>query len=326
VHPPNLSRRSAARALTPLLWAAVLFAQPSRTLPVGDVGGANLPAQRIGANDLIAVQVYDAPELTRSIRVGADGEIRLPMLRQRVKAEGLLPSELEVAIAQALDREQILVAPVVTVTMAEYHSRPINVAGAVRRPTTFQAVGRTTLLDAITRAEGLTPQAGPEILVSRVQRGDEGSPTTLVQRVPVKGLIDEADPELNVILYGGEEIRVPEAGKVFVLGNIKRPGAYPVEDSSGTTVLKLLALSEGLLPFAGKQAYIYRREAGSSAKNEIPIELAKIVERKAPDVPLEANDILYVPDNKGKRITVTTLDRIASFGAATASGILVWRR
>ena len=50
---------------------------------------ANLPAQKIGPRDLIVIQVYDSPELTRSVRVGADGLIRLPMLKQRIQAEGL---------------------------------------------------------------------------------------------------------------------------------------------------------------------------------------------------------------------------------------------
>ncbi|MCC6344858.1 MAG: polysaccharide biosynthesis/export family protein [Bryobacterales bacterium] len=291
-----------------------------------EVGGANLPAQKIGPNDLIAVSVYDAPELTRTIRVSADGMIRLPMVRQRLKASGLLPPELEAAIADALREEQILVEPVVTVTMVEYHSRPINVAGAVRKPVTFQAVGPTTLLDAIAKAEGLTPDAGPEILVSRSQPADAGGQTTLTQRILVSGLIDEADPELNVRLVGGEQIRVPEVGKIFVVGNVRRPGAFPVHDAAGASVLKILALSEGLMPFSAKVGYIYRKEGAGNGKNEIPIEIQKIIDRKMADVPLQANDILYIPDNKTRRLTVTTLERLAGFGSATASGILIWRR
>src|SRR5215831_5334956 len=80
--------------------------------------GANLPAQPIGATDLIAVSVYDAPELSRTIRVSADRYIRLPMLQQRIHAEGLYPADLEVAIAKALQAEQILNNPFVTVTIA----------------------------------------------------------------------------------------------------------------------------------------------------------------------------------------------------------------
>jgi polysaccharide export outer membrane protein len=288
--------------------------------------GPNLPAQRIGSNDLITVSVYGAPELSRSIRVGSDGTIRLPMLRRRLNAEGTLPADLEQLIASAIQEENILVDPVVTVTIAEYHSRPISVVGAVRKPLTFQAVGPATLLDALTRAEGLSPDAGPEIIVSRSNPGPDGAPATIVQRIPIRALIDEADAEMNIPLTGGEQIRVPEVGKIFVVGNVRRPGAFPIQDASGTTLLKLLAVAEGLMPFAAKQAYIYRQQPNSTAKNEISIELQKIIERKSPDIPLQANDILYIPDNKGKRLTVTTLERIAGFGSATASGMIIWRR
>ena len=127
----------------------------------------NLPAQKIGSNDLLSISVYGAPELTRTVRVSAEGFIRLPMLKQKVEAKGLMPSDLEAKIAAALDTEKILVEPVVTVTIAEYHSRPISVAGAVKLPLTFQALGQTTLLEALTRAQGLSSEAGTEILVTR---------------------------------------------------------------------------------------------------------------------------------------------------------------
>ncbi|MEZ5353948.1 MAG: polysaccharide biosynthesis/export family protein [Bryobacteraceae bacterium] len=286
---------------------------------------ANLPVQKLGPHDLIELSVYGAPELSRSIRVSADGKIRLPMLKQAITAQGTFPEQLEANVAKALGDEQLLVDPVVTVNILEYASRPISVAGAVKKPTTFQAVGATTLLDALTRAEGLGELAGPEILVTRKQKGPDGEAISLVQRIPVKGLIDAADPELNVALAGGEEIRVPEVSKIFVVGNVRKPGSYPVQDASDTTVLKMLALSEGLMPFANKQAFIYRRESASGAKNEIPIELKKIMDRKSPDVPLQPNDILYVPDNRGRRVGLTALEKIVSFGAATASGILIWK-
>jgi polysaccharide biosynthesis/export protein len=283
---------------------------------------ANLPAQKIGADDLIAVSVYGTPELSRTVRVGADGFFRLPMLVGKVKADGLMPAQVEVRIAEALRAEQILIDPVVTVSIVEYRSRPISVAGAVRRPLTFQAFGSVTLLDAVTRAEGLTADAGSEILVSKAQKGADGNPTTLVQRIPVKGLIDAADPDLNLRLTGGEEIRVPEAGRVYVVGNIKKPGVFAIRDADETSVLKLLALSEGLMPYANDQAYIYRREGGTGGKNEIPIELKKIVDRKSPDIVLLANDILYIPEKKGKRATLATIEKILLFGGGAASAAI----
>jgi polysaccharide biosynthesis/export protein len=293
---------------------------------LADLTTPNLPAQRIGPDDLVAVSVYDAPEFTRTVRVGADGMLRLPMTDRRIKAQGLLPADLETAIADMLRSSSLVVDPLVTVTVVEYHSRPISVAGAVKTPVTFQAVGTVTLLDALTRAGGLSPDAGPEILVSCTQPATSGSPTALVQRIPVKGLIDAADPELNLRLTGGEEIRVPDAGKVFVVGNVKKPGAYALQDGAETSVLKVLALAEGLTQYSSNVAYIYRRDADSVSKHEIAIALHKIMERKSPDIPLLANDVFYIPDNSGRRTSMAALDRILGFGSATASGVLVWRR
>jgi polysaccharide export outer membrane protein len=283
--------------------------------------GANLPMQRIGPNDLIALSVYGAPELSRTIRVDSVGAIRIPMLKSPVNALGKMPADLEVEIARRINEEELLVDSVVTVTVVEYHSRPISVAGAVKKPINFQAIGNVSLLDALARAEGLSESAGAEILVSTpVQAGPP-----LVQRIPVKGLIDLADPNLNLSLQGGEEIRIPEAGRIFVMGNVRRPGAFPIQDGADSTVLKMLALSEGLAPFAGKMAYIYRRE-GLEGKNEIPLELSRILARKSPDVPLLANDVLYVPDNRTKRIGLSALDRVLGFGSTTASGVLIYSR
>jgi polysaccharide export outer membrane protein len=314
--------------LVPILvcLSCLLSVASAQTRPpaVPETPGANLPAQPIGANDLVAVSVYDAPELTRTVRVSTDGFIRLPMLKQRVKTQGLMPSDLELAIAKALRDEQIIVDPFVTVNVAEYNSHPISVAGAVKLPLTFQATGPVTLLEAITRAGGLAPEAGPEILVTRTQPGPDGTSSALVQRILVKGLINAADPALNIVLNGGEEIRVPESGKVYVIGNVKMPGAYPVGDGTESTVLQMLALSQGLMPYAAKEAYIYRRE-GSGSKNEIPIPLTKIMERKAADTPLLANDILYVPDNKGRRMTLGALEKmllLASGAGAAAIYVL----
>lgn len=281
----------------------------------------NLPAQKIGANDLLSISVYGAPELTRTVRVSAEGFVRLPMLKQKVEAKGLMPSDLEEKIAAALSAEEILVDPVVTVTIAEYHSRPISVAGAVKVPLTFQALGKTTLLEALTRAQGLSSEAGTEILVTRPALATGGVPR--MERIPVKGLIDAADPALNVTLEGGEEVRVPQIGRVFVVGNVKHPGAFKIEDGFGLTVLKALAMAEGLMPYAGKQAFIYRR-ADTVSQQEVPIDLRKILDRKLSDVPLTANDILYIPDNRAARLTMNTIDRAIGFASNTASGILIY--
>jgi polysaccharide biosynthesis/export protein len=278
---------------------------------------ANLPARPVGPNDLVAVTVYGSPELTRSVRVSGEGQIRLPMLRGPIDVTGLMPAAVEARIAAALTADQILVDPAVTVTIAEYHGRSISVAGAVRRPLTFQVYQNTTLLEALTRAEGLNSDAGSEILVTRAAGG--------VERISVSELMNGTDPALNVMLEGGEEVRVPEQGRIFIVGNVRKPGAFRIEDSAGMTVLKALALAEGLAPFSTKQAYIYRRADANPgvAAQELPVELRRIMDRKAPDIALGPNDIFYVPDSRRARTTANVIEKMVSFAAGTASGALI---
>ena len=301
------------RVLWILALSVAAFAQMRPSL-MEEVGKTNLPALELHPGDLLAISVYDAPELTRTVRVDPDGAIRLPLLAEGVQAAGLMPRELEAGLSQALKSEEILVDPVVKITVVEYHSRPISVMGAVRKPVTFQADGVVTLLDALSRAEGLTEDAGAEILVTQ---------NDAVRHVGVKQLLNLADPSVNMRLTGNEEVRVPVAGKIFVLGNIRKPGGFAVRDPSDNTVLKMVALGEGLMPFSQKIAYIVRRQEGEKPQ-EIPVELAKIMERKSPDVSLEIGDILYIPDNKSRRSTMSIIDRLAGFGSATASGLVIW--
>jgi polysaccharide export outer membrane protein len=307
--------------LLPLLFFLPLLAAQTRPPTMDEVGRTNLPQQSIGASDLIAVSVYDAPELTRTVRVESDGVIRLPLLKKSIDAAGLLPRDLETSIGEALKEEEIMVDPIVKVTVVEYYSRPIAVAGAVRKPLIFQATGNVTLLEALSRAEGLSPDAGQEILVSRAGE--------LVHRIPVRALIDAADPAANLRLDGGEEIRVPEAAKIYVVGNVKKPGAFPMRDGAETSVLKLLALAEGLAPYSAKLAYIYRRDPDAASKKEMEIELDKIMKRKSPDVPLTADDILYIPDNTGRRATASAIEKVlllgGTIGAAGVYGAAVRR-
>jgi len=299
------------------LFALAAFGQErERTAPMIDANTANLPTQPIGANDLIAIAVYASPEFTRTVRVSADGLIRLPMLREPIRAEGRMPGELETAIGDALKAAELIVDPLVTVTVVEYKSRPVSVMGAVRKPVTFQAAGHVTLLEALARAEGVSDHAGPEILVSRTD-----DPNGLVRRISIKALLQGSDPSLNLRLTGGEDIRVPESENIFVVGNVRKPGAFPVGGDTRLTVLKAVALAEGLTPFSGKQGVIYRREGAGSA-NELPIEIGKIMDRKTPDVVLLPNDVLYIPDAKGKRATWNTVEKLLVFGTGAGTALI----
>lgn len=307
---------------TGLLSAQTVSAQPGARLSLPQEASINLPSQPVGPSDLIVVSIYNQPALSRTVRVSTDGQIRLPMLKQRIAAAGKLPSDLEEAIASAYQSESILVDPQVTVNIADYHSHPIQVGGAVRRPLTFQAEGPTTLLEAINRAEGLTDSAGPDVLVTKSDIGPDGKKgIPVTRRIMAKALFESGDSAANIVLTGGEEVRIPEAGRVFVVGNVKKPCNFPIKQGE-STVLQALTYSEGLLRYSTKQAYIYRREADGQ-KNEIAVELKQIMERKIPDVKLLPDDILYVPENEKKRMSMAALTAMFTIAGGSVAYALI---
>lgn len=281
-----------------------------------------LPPQPLGVNDLIAVAIYNAEELSLKVRVDGQGVVRLPMLPSPIPAVDKLPSQLELSIRQAYIDAGILVNPTVTVAVIEFSSKPVSVIGAVRTPITFNADQPVTLLEALTRAGGLTEEAGSYLLLSRRPRGEDHE-GLLTQRIAIVDILESASVLEGVRLRGGEEVRVPEAGKIYVVGNLKKPGTYRIPNDHQTSVLKALALSEGLAPNAMSEAFIYR-ESGDGSKTEIPVDLKKILARKAPDVTLLRNDVLYVPESGKKKAAFSAIDKAIAFGSATLSGVLVW--
>jgi polysaccharide export outer membrane protein len=281
----------------------------------GAIGGANLPFQPIGASDLVHLNVYDSPELSQSFRVDKQGNLNLPLLRTSLHADGLLPDALRDEIVTALRAQHLLVNPVVDVSVVEYRSRGVNIAGAVKTPVTIQDVGDLRILAALSQAGGLLPDAGPEIIVEQAN----GS----MQRLSVRELYDGLHPELNIPILAGAQIRVPQCERVFVVGNVKRPGAFPFQSLQDTTVLQLLALSGGLDSFTHNRAYIYREQLGSDQKIEIEIPLRRILDRKAQDVKLAANDILYVPTNGKLKTSVGVLNHVTGMGN-TAVSAAIW--
>jgi len=291
--------------------------QPGTAYPAMPVtvGSSNLPFQAIGASDLVRITVNDSPELSQSFRVDVEGNLNLPLLQGPLPAAGLMPDALRDKLAAALKAQHLLVNPVVVVSVIEYRSRNVTIAGEVKTPMTIQELGDLRVLDALSQAGGLLPEAGPEIIVE----GANGS----TQRISVRELFDGLHPKLNIPVTAGSQIRVPECERVFVVGNVKRPGAFPFLDLNDTTVLKLLALSGGLDSFSRSKAYIYRTEPGNAQKTEIVVPLKRILDRKAEDVKLAANDILYVPTNGKLKTSASVVNHVSGIGN-TAVSAAIW--
>lgn len=282
---------------------------------------SSLPIEKIGVDDLLTVSVADCPDLTKSFRVSKDGRLTLPLLSQSFKAAGLTAPAVAAVIATQLIEQNILVKPVVSVQVSEYRSRFVTVAGAVKHPGRLQISGHMTVLDALAASEGVLPDAGPSLVLTSPL--SEGKSDAAGRTISLKKLMEKSDPEINTVLSGGEEIRVPAAEKVYVTGNVKRPGAYAVRDDENSSVLKILAECEGALPFSGSVAYIYRAAENGQGRTEIPVQLSKLLARKSADVPLFGTDILYIPDHKGKRMTAQVLDRVIQFSAYSSSQALI---
>ena len=304
-------------------WGSAALAQapdekPASAMAVPPRAANVLPAERLGPDDLIGLDVANCPELSRSFRLSSDGTLPLPLLAHPLPAAGLTPSELAVHLRQALVQQNILLEPVVVVSVLEYRSRPVSVLGAVVHPTTFQATGNMTLLSALANAGGLSPTAGSTILISTVNAAG----ATQVRSIATKDLVGGVEAA-NPALHGGEEIRVAEGGKIFVAGNVNRPGMYAMQNDAETTVVKAITLSAGLAPYTGKVAYIYRHRATGVERDGEKVELARIMTHKDPDVALHADDILYVPANDGKRMTARVLTQIAGFGQNVGSYAVV---
>ena len=292
---------------------------PSDSTQSSQVWATNLGDEPVGAGDLVYISVTGSPEFTRSYRVSNDGKISIPLVSKAISIMGLAPAAIANVVSDALVHDRILVAPIVSAAVLEYKSRQVTVAGAVSTPVIIQATGDIKLLDAIARAHGVAPDAGAEVIVSSLDK------TTGIRKstsIPIKDLLSGQDPKLNISLHGGEEVRVPEAAKLFVTGNVKLPGLYRINDAEGSSVLKAMALSQGTLPDSTKEAYVYRMVAGAQQRQEIAIPLQDILRRKAADVPLQANDILYVPASRGPHLAQILKGVVGLSGMITTHGVV----
>jgi polysaccharide export outer membrane protein len=300
----------------------------SRSLGAGATGN-QAGDYRMGAEDLLEIKVFEAPDLNRSLRVSAGGQISLPLLGA-VQAAGLTAQELEALLEYKLHK--YMKDPHVDVLVSSVESHPVSVVGAVKKPGVFQVRGPKTVLEMLSLAEGLNDDAGDDVLVMRgagllfadsqdggqgtsndralagepsgappaSQSNDESSEKETV-RVNLKSLLETGDARLNVPVYPGDIVKVPRSGVIYVVGEVKKPGGFVLKSNEKMTVMKAVALSEGLTPTALKnRARIIRTELSGAPKQEIPIDLGKMLDGKVPDQALEAADILFVPNSTGK--------------------------
>jgi polysaccharide export outer membrane protein len=204
----------------------------------------------IGPQDVLAIVVFDQPDLSGKYAVEIDGSFTFPYIG-RVKAGGLtiraFEQELRTRLADGFFKN-----PQIAVSVESYRSQRIFVMGEVRTPGTFPITGEVTLLDAIAKAGFATIDAGDEVVVIRGGKGagpaaTPASPAEVADKslvsVSLKSLQNSSSSAQNVLLQDGDTVFVARAVPVYVYGQVKNPGSYPIRGD--TTVLQALSLAGG---------------------------------------------------------------------------------
>jgi polysaccharide export outer membrane protein len=346
--PSRRLRRACAAALLLGLVSAVAWAQqtPAAAAAVSAAAAQSEPAVArgpviapqdylISADDVLDVYVMDVADLSRTYRVSPTGAIKLPLLPEPIIAQGLTPDQLSDTIAAALKANGLVMTPNITVTVKESVAHSVAIAGAVKEPKMYPVFGRMNLLDIISLAGGLEDNAGS---MARITRGpialrnlNLGGPgmkpdaNDLSFTVDLRRLLETGDPALNVPIFPGDSVTIPLAGIVYVVGAVNKPGGFVLSTArQGMTVLQALAMAEDTKPTALRdKAIVVRRGAElTTARQEIPVNLKKILQGRAADFSLQANDILFVPDSSSRR----AMRKGAEAALQMLTGIVVWRR
>ena len=235
----------------------------------------------VGPQDVLAITVWDQPDLNNKFTVEADGSFTFPMIG-RVQAGGLTLRQVEAELRKRL-ADGYFKNPQLTVAVDTYRSQRVFIIGEVRTPGTYVLTGNMSLVEALSRAGSTTAAASHEAVIVRAREGKAGDGPTLpdqaeageVVRVQLKDL-QSGDLSNNIPLRDGDTIVVPRAEMVYVFGQVKNPGAYPLQ-AQETTVMQALALAGGVTD-RGATGRIKVVRLVEGEKKEMKVKLGDLVQ------------------------------------------------
>lgn len=263
---------------------------------------------KLGAGDLVEVSVYNVPELATKARVGNSGDVYLPLI-DYVHVGDLTAEEAQTVIEKRLADGGFVRNPHVTIFVDESSSQGVTVLGEVSRPGIYPDLGDHKLYEIISEAGGFTPSAARRVNIIR-----RNQPQAINVTLP-RNLADDLSG--NVEILPGDTITVPRAPIIYVVGDVGRPSGLLVDNGS-LTVLQAVALAGGTNRTA-KMSGVRIIRKGPSGMFETKVPLKKMLEAKAPDLSLQADDILFVPVSGGRVVAARTLE--AAMTMATAVSI-----
>jgi polysaccharide export outer membrane protein len=263
---------------------------------------------KLGPGDLLEVGVYNVPELASKVRVSLNGDVYLPLI-DYVHVEGLTQEEAQSLIEKRLSDGGFVRNPHVTIFVDEATSQGVTVIGEVSKPGIYPDVADHKLYEVISLAGGFSPNASRKLAILRRNR-----PDPIRIELP-RNLAD--DQSGNVEILPGDTITVPKAPIIYVVGDVARPSGVLV-DNGTLTVLQALALAGGANKTAKLGGSRLIRKSPEGNVTETKLEIKKMLEAKAPDVTLQADDILFIPVSGGKVIAARTFEATMTMATAMA--------
>lgn len=284
---------------------------------------------QIGVGDILDIHVNDEDDVSGRYQVDQDGNVKISLLSKPVPAAGSTTFQLASLMSEEFKKQQILRDPSVSVLIVRQMTQNVSILGAVMRPGVYPIEKPTTLMDLISQSGGLAPNAGNTLTIthhieasgSNALSAGATSNASTTATVNLTSLLSAKDPAANVGIHAGDVVTINTAPVVFVVGSVIKPGAFAVQDRrSEMTVLQAVAMAEGPAPAASlSKAIIIRQSSSSSERQEIPLDLKKVMRGKDKDQVLEANDILFVPQS-GLKAGARRLGDIGAQAAANVAG------
>lgn len=236
----------------------------------------------IGAGDLLEVTVYGASDFAKAVRVADSGDISLPLIGA-THVGGLTIQQAEILVQQRLSDGGFFTNPQVSIFEREYATQGISVLGEVQKPGIYPLLGQHALFDAVSAAGGLTPKAGNKIMITR--RANPRDPQTVV--LPSNQTFP---PETNVAVFPGDTVVVSKAGIVYVVGDVRMPGGFVMENSQ-LSVLQAIAMAQGTNSTAKLDKTILIRKS-TDGPQQTPIPLKNIMTAKTADIQLDRKSVV----------------------------------
>lgn len=233
----------------------------------------------IGGGDTLKISVYDHEDLGSKVRVSAQGDIILPLIGS-IKIGGLNIDKATQKIAN-MYASGYIVNPQVSIFVEEYRSQKVTILGQVKKPGVHELRESTTLLELISKAEGLTPEAGESAILTRKKNGSEEN-----TKINLKDLTETGDSKLNFNIQDGDTIFISKVELVYVTGEVGHPNAYSYEKD--LTVLKAIAKAKGLSPKASTRSIKIIRKEGDK---EVSMDDVKLDDLVLP------GDVIVVPES-----------------------------